>query len=397
MTRAYGLSAMAVASCLGIGKTATAQALLTGSRSGLVARDGYLPGRPVVVGAIPEDLPELPASLCEHNSRNNRLLLALVQEIAGALDTAISRYGRDRIGVILGTSTSGIAEGEVAVSHHRAYAVWPAGFDCRQQETGDPADFVAKLLGLEGPAYVVATACSSSAKVFASARRLIAAGIVDAVILGGADTLCGLTLAGFSSLEAMSDRPCNPFRTSRDGITIGEGGALFLMERDPAEVSFLGVGESSDAHHISAPEPEGRGAMAAMALALGDAGLTAPQIAYVNLHGTATALNDAMESRAVNGLFGPAMACSSTKAMTGHTLGAAGAVEAAFLWLTLSREYNPHACLPPQLGEGDYDPALPPLALTDGGSRFDPSGPVAMLSNSFAFGGSNCALVLGRR
>ena len=397
MTQDYRLSAMAVASCLGIGNDANAARLFTGTRDGLVPRDGYLPGRTAFVGAIPDVLPELPARFSQHNSRNNRLLYALATDISGDLQAAISRYGAGRIAVILGTSTSGIAEADQAVAHYRRHDQWPDGFDYRLQETGSPADFIASLLGITGPAYVVATACSSSAKVFASARRLIAAGIVDAAVVGGADTLCRLTLAGFTSLEAMSDQRCNPFRQNRSGITIGEGGALFLMERGAGEINLLGIGETSDAHHISAPEPEGRGAIAAMEAALADAGLTAGDIAYVNLHGTATALNDSMESRAVNGLFGSTVPCSSTKAMTGHTLGAAGAVEAAFLWLTLSQGYNPDGRLPPQLGEGDYDPDLPPLALTDSRSRFGRAGTIAMLSNSFAFGGSNCALVLGRR
>jgi 3-oxoacyl-[acyl-carrier-protein] synthase-1 len=214
--------------------------------------------------------------------------------------------------------------------------------------------------------------------------------------VGGADTLCGLTVAGFSSLEAVSADPCLPFSGDRRGITIGEGGALFLLTREEAEIALLGVGESSDAHHLSAPEPEGRGACAAMAEALGDAGLTPADIAYVNLHGTATQLNDAMESRAVNALFGADMPCSSTKALTGHTLGAAGAVEAAFLWLMLSEACNPERLLPPQAGGGARDETMPPLHLVRPGERLGEGGRHAALSSSFAFGGSNCALVLGR-
>lgn len=375
MSAPLTLSAMAVASCLGMGKAATAAALFAGRRVG-------------VVGAI-DDLPPGP------DSRNNRLLRVLLDEIAAPVDEAIRRFGRSRVAVVLGTSTSGMAEGEAAYAHHRAHGRWPPGFDYRQQELGSAAASLSRALDLAGPAYVVATACSSSAKVFASARRLIRLGLADAAVVGGADTLCRLTQAGFGSLESLSGTPCNPFSANRCGITIGEGGALFLMSREPAEVALLGVGESSDAHHLSAPDPEGKGALAAMRGALRDAGLAAADIAYVNLHGTATPLNDAMESRAVDALFGP-VACSSTKAMTGHTLGAAGAVEAAVLWLTLSGRWNPDGLVPPQLWDGVADPALPRLALAAPGTRLPPGGRRACLSNSFAFGGSNCSLILGR-
>lgn len=390
------IPAMAVASCLGVGKQANAAQLFTGTRQGLAARPDLLPGRMMPVGAITEALPALPAAMADLDSRNNRLLAALLNEIAAPVEAAIRRHGRHRVAVVLGTSTSGIAEGEQALAHRLETGTWPDRFRYSQQETGSPAAFVARSLGLTGPTYVVATACSSSAKVFASARRLIRLGLADAAIVGGADTLCRLTVAGFSSLEAMSTTPCNPFSANRDGITIGEGGALFLLTRDPAELALLGVGESSDAHHVSAPDPEGKGAQDAMSRALADAGLTPAQVAYVNLHGTATPLNDAMESKAVHALFGDATPCSSTKAMTGHTLGAAGAVEAAFLWLTLSPQWNPEGRIPPQLWDGIADPALPRLDLATAATRLPAGEQVAALSNSFAFGGSNCALVLGR-
>jgi 3-oxoacyl-[acyl-carrier-protein] synthase-1 len=372
MSEPIYLPAMAIASCLGLGKAATAAALFIGRRVGLV-------------GAI-EGLPPGP------DSRNNRLLLTLLDEIAAPVADAIRRFGRERVAVVVGTSTSGMAEGEAAYAYHRAHGCLPSGFDYGQQEPGSAASALSRALDLAGPAYVVATACSSSAKVFASARRLIRLGLADAAVVGGADTLCRLTQAGFGSLESLSRGPCNPFSANRDGITIGEGGALFLMSREPAEVALLGVGESSDAHHLSAPDPEGKGALAAMQGALADAGLAAADIGYVNLHGTATPLNDAMESRAVADLFG-AVPCSSTKAMTGHTLGAAGAVEAAFLWLTLSGRWNPDRLVPPQLWDGVADPALPRLALAESGARLAGG---ACLSNSFAFGGSNCSLILGK-
>ncbi len=365
------LPAMAVASSLGTGKRATAEALFAGRR--------------VPIGKI-GSLPEAAAS------RNNRLLAALLDEIAAEIGQAKARYGAHRIAIVLGTSTSGIAEGEAAIAQRLETGIWPGAYRYSLQELGDPAAFAAAHLGLTGPAYVVATACSSSAKAFASARRLIRQGLADAAIVGGVDTLCGLTLAGFGALEARSATPCNPFSVNRDGITIGEGGAVFLMTPEPGGVALAGIGETSDAHHLSAPEPNGAGALAAMQAALDDAGLPPDAIGYVNLHGTATPLNDAMESKAVHILFGGGLPCSSTKAMTGHTLGAAGAVEAAFAWLTLSAgSWNPDRRLPPHLWDGQPDPALPPLTFATRDHRLEKP---AILSNSFAFGGSNCALVL---
>lgn len=396
MTMPLAIQTMAVASCLGVGKATTAARLFAGWRGGLVQREGVLADRTVPLGAISDPLPALPTALARYDSRNNRLLAALLDEIAGPVAEAIRRHGRDRVAVVLGTSTSGIAEGEEAIAYHLRHGSWPTGFHYAQQEHGSPAAFLARMLDLSGPAYVVGTACSSSAKVFASARRLIRLGLADAAIVGGADTLCRMTVAGFASLEAVSPTPCNPFSANRNGITIGEGGALFLLSAEPGAISLLGVGESSDAHHVSAPDPEGDGARASMVAALADAGLAPADIAYVNLHGTATALNDAMESKAVHAVFGADTPCSSTKALTGHTLGAAGAVEAAFLWLALSPDWNPDGRLPPQMWDGMADPALPVIALTDRSARLGLSPRVAMLSNSFAFGGSNCALVLGR-
>jgi 3-oxoacyl-[acyl-carrier-protein] synthase-1 len=383
---------MAVASCLGLGKAATVHGLF--AEPGGRLRPG--PGSARPVGAIEAELPPLPAALAGWNSRNNRLLMALADEIGDEIAAAAGRYGRHRVAVVIGTSTSGIAEGEAAVAYRQRHGAWPAGYHYRQQETGSGAAFLARRLGLSGPAYVLATACSSGAKVFAAARRLIALGLADAAVVGAADTLCGLTLAGFQSLESLAREPCRPFSVHRDGITIGEGGALFLMAPEPAEIALLGVGETSDAHHISAPDPAGTGARAAMSQALADAGLTAAQIAWLNLHGTATPLNDAMESRAVAALFGTGLPCSSTKAMTGHTLGAAGAVEAALVWLTLARPWNPEGLIPPHLWDGAVDAELAPLTLATSGSRLPEGTRLAAMSNSFAFGGSNCSLILGR-
>lgn len=365
---------------------------LAAARHGLSANATLIAGRVVQVGAVTGALPVAPTEAAAWDCRNNRLMLAALLQIAPQIEAAASRHGRDRVAVVLGTSTSGMADGEAALAARLQGEDWPAGFDYRQQEIGNIALFAAAALGLNGPSYTVATACASSAKVFASARRLICAGLADAVVVGGADTLCRMTLNGFASLEALSPGLCNPFSRNRDGINIGEGAAAFLISATPGPVELLGIGESSDAHHITAPDPEGRGAAAAMAQALRQAGLRPEEIGYINLHGTGTPLNDAMEARAVTTIFPPGTPVSSTKAMTGHMLGATGGVEAAFLWLALSGRSR---TLPAHIWDREADPELPALNLVV------PSTPVskesrAMMSNSFGFGGSNASLILGR-
>jgi 3-oxoacyl-[acyl-carrier-protein] synthase-1 len=370
--QAYGVTC-----ALGRGKAAVAEGLFA-------VRDCLTLWDDVLVGAVAGDLPAVVSDL---DCRNNRLMLTALDEIREAVAGAVDRYGAERVAVVCGTSTSGISDGEVALAAYRRDLRWPDSFHYRRQETGNLGLFVALSLGVTGPAYTVATACSSSGKVFASARRLLRAGMADAVIVGGADTLCGMTLAGFGALEALSATRCNPFSVNRDGITIGEGAAAFLLSRDAGALEVLGVGETSDAHHPSAPDPEGRGARMAIEGALREAGLRPSDIGYVNMHGTATPLNDAMESRVIADVFGSGMLCGSTKGMTGHMLAATGGVEAAFLCLSLTE-----GRLPPHVWDGLADPALPRLNFAVDGSVFAKR---AMLSNSFGFGGSNVALVLG--
>jgi len=395
VTGPYGVHAVGLATPLGCGKREVAHRLFAGTRDGLTPCSDRIPGKSVYVGTVGGALPEVPVELSAFDCRNNRLMMAALTEIADDIAAAVDRFGRDRIAVIVGTSTSGVAEAEAAYEKHRSSGDWPAEFDYRQLEAGGLAEFTARWLGLTGPADSIVTACSSSAKVFASARRLIAAGICDAAVVGGADSICGLTLNGFDSLEALSPQRCNPFSANRDGINIGEGAAAFLLSPEPGPVDLLGVGETSDAYHISAPDPAGVGAAEAMRLALNDGGAERDDIAYINLHGTATPLNDEMESRAVNSLFPDGVACSSTKSMTGHMLGTAGACEAAFLWLALNPEFGSDR-LPPHLWDGVADPDLPRLDLVAPGARVADRGRVAMLGNSFAFGGNNVALVFGR-
>lgn len=393
MTTPVFLPCLGIVSPLGHGKRANANGLFAGSTTGIVRRTDLVPGEAAVVGAVPElPLPPFRAS-GRFRSPTHRLLEMAHGEIEGDVAAAIRRYGAARVAVVIGTSTSGIAAMDTALAARDAGGAWPDGFDWHVEELGGVAEYAAELAGARGLAFAVSTACSSSANALGSARRLIETGMADAVLVGGVDALSRMTVAGFRALQLTAPGPCRPLSVNRDGINVGEGAALFLMTAEPAPVSLRGVGASTDAYHISAPDPSGRGAIAAMAEALDEAGVAPQGLTYINLHGTGTALNDAMEAAAIGGLVGTGVPCGSTKGMTGHTLGAAGAIEAAFLWLALSREFGDER-LPPHVWDDAPDPALPPLRLVRPGDR-RPSGAACMLSNSFAFGGSNCALVLG--
>jgi 3-oxoacyl-[acyl-carrier-protein] synthase-1 len=386
------LSHVTVTSCLGRGRVA-ARAALERRASGLARRPFESADLGTCLGEVAGlDAVRLPAALAAWDCRNNRLAeLALAQDgFADAVREAAARCGAGRIGVFLGTSTSGILQTELAYRRRATGGALPADFDyARTHNTYAVSGYVRARLALAGPAWTVSTACSSSAKVFATAARLIEAGVIDAAVVGGVDSLCLTTLYGFNSLELLAREPCRPWDAARSGLSIGEAGAFALLEprRDTAAVAVLGVGESSDAHHMSAPHPEGLGARLAMQAALADAGLAPGDIDYVNLHGTATPSNDAAEDRAVVDVFGAATPCSSTKGATGHTLGAAGAVEAVLAALALRDGFIPGGAHTEAL-----DPALRANYVRE--SRAAPLGRV--LSNSFGFGGTNCSLVLGR-
>lgn len=387
------LNDLGLVCALGRGKAAVASSLFaTDAPRGVAACERYSTGRPLHLGCVEAPLSAIDALPAPQQSRNNALLLTALAEIRPAVDAAIARYGPARVAVLVGTSTSGILEAEQALQRLADAGEFTPSFHYHRQELGAPAAMLAGVLGVSGPSYVISTACSSAAKAMASAARLLRAGLVDAVVTGGADSLCRFTIAGFSALESVSAARCNPLSRNRSGINIGEGAALFLMTREPGAVRLAGWGESSDAHHISAPEPSGRGALAAMQAALQRAGIAPAAVDYINLHGTATPQNDAMESRAVAELFGLDTPLSSTKPLTGHALGAAGAIEAGIAWLTLAD--NPTGRLPPHWWDGARDPALPALRpVAPGESLGRPLRHV--LSNSFAFGGSNACLLLG--
>ena len=350
--------------------------------------DGWLQQGECWVGRVCGELPEIAPEMAQYNSRNNRLLLAALAQIRPQVDDAIARYGNERVAIVLGTSTSGLDEGDRMVSGSHEGSP-PASYYYGQQELGDPSRFLSDYLQLFGPALTISTACSSSARAMITGKRLIESGMVDAAIVGGADTLSRMPINGFNSLESLSNVRCKPFSAERNGITIGEAGALILLTKEPGKVCLLGVGESSDAWHMSAPHPEGLGAIRAIEMALREARIGAHDIGYINMHGTATRLNDEIEAKVVNQLFGESVPASSTKHLTGHTLGAAGACEAVLCYLLLARDL----LLPAQ----DFTDAHQDMSLAACGLLTAPQPflkPI-MLSNSFAFGGNNACLIFG--
>ena len=389
------LNSLGIICNLGAGKHAVAEALFAGNDRGIQPEAGWIPGQTPPLGSVHAELPPIPASLRGHrDNRNNRLLLAAALEIEADIRAAVERYGHARIGVVLGTSTTGIEEATHGIGAYRRDGAWPANYHYAHQELGAPAEFLAEWLKLSGPCYSISTACTSGARALLSAQRLLRMGLCDAVLCGGVDTLCRLAINGFHALEAVDLQRCDPFSRHRRGINIGEAAALFLMTREASAVQLLGGGASSDAYHMSSPDPQGTGAQKAMRDALRNAALDASQIDYINLHGTATEHNDSMESLAVAATFGADVACSSTKSLTGHTLAAAGALEAAFCWLSLTDQRTERR-LPPHVWDGEADPALPPLHLVQAGDHLPAGGRRYLMSNSFAFGGNNAALILG--
>lgn len=379
------ISAFGMVNALGNNLAHIATQLQAGHAPGMQPRDGWLQdGKHCWLGEVQGALPLIPAALAAHNTRNNQLLLAALAQIRPVVDAAIAQYGRDRVAIVLGTSTSGVDEGDRQVD-----GALP-GYDYRMQELGDPSRFLAHFLALDGPAYTISTACSSSARAIISGQRLIDAGLADVALVGGADSLSRMPINGFASLDSLSERHCAPFSADRDGISIGEAAALLLLTREKHPLALLGCGESSDAWHMSAPHPEGVGAERAMLMALQQAGLQPQDVGYINLHGTATPLNDQVESAVIHRLFGDRVPCSSTKHLTGHTLGAAGATEAALAALILQQ----HLPLPPQ----DFSLAARDTSLPECGLITAPQ-PLArpvIASNSFAFGGNNTCLIVGK-
>ncbi len=386
------VTAYTTVSALGRGNTAMLEALRNGDSSLSPLNfppadlDTYVG---MVTGLEAEPLPQ---HLAAFECRNHRLaLLALHQDGFEQQVAALrQRYPASRIALLLGTSTSGILNTELAFRNRDTTGALPAEFDfAHSHQLSSLVDFVRQVLQLEGPGFTVSTACSSSAKVFADAWRLIDAGVCDAAVVGGVDSLCLTTLYGFNSLELISADPCRPADRNRNGISIGEAAGFAILEReanDRPAPRLIGYGESSDAYHMSTPHPEGKGALMAMELALQRAGITAEAVDYINLHGTATPSNDRAEDQAVTRLFGTTTPCSSTKGWTGHTLGAAGITEAI-----IAMQCIEHELMPQSLNTLELDPEIQSGVLLQPRSAKIKR----VLSNSFGFGGSNCSLVFG--
>lgn len=384
------ISATGMVNALGNNLDEISANLVCGKAPGMRWRANWLQGvSQAVLAGVEGELPAIPDNFSAHRSRNNQLLLAALAQIQPVVDQAIAKFGRDRIAVVLGTSTSGLDEGDKYIQLTRQGQDDPH-WQYSQQELGDPARFLSNWLAVDGPAFTISTACSSSARAIISGQRLIEAGLADVAIVGGADTLSRMPVNGFHSLESLCVDLCQPFSRDRCGITIGEAAALMVLTREPQSVALLGVGESSDAYHISAPHPKGEGAIRAIRQALNQARIRPQDVGYINLHGTATPINDQIEAKVVHDLFAQSVPCSSTKHLTGHTLGAAGACEAAMCVLILQRGLP----LPAQdFRRSPLDPALPVCGVLQVSTTL--RCPV-ILSNSFAFGGNNTSLLLGR-
>lgn len=390
------VTALTAVSAMGRGQAATLAALLS-RRRGLVPCDfaGVTDGHMGAVAGVESQA--LPEGLGRFACRNNRLAAMALETdgFADAVAAAVAAYGPARIAVVLGTSTSGIGASEDAYrSRDPASGTLPAGFDfAASQDIASVGAFVRAALGLRGPAWVVSTACTSSARSFIDGARLIAAGVVDAAVVGGADSLCATTLRGFAALDLVSPEPCRPLDAARRGLSIGEAAGFALIERPGGRagagasgIVLLGYGASSDGYHMSAPHPAGTGAIAAMRGALARAGMGPEAIDYINFHGTGTRANDAAEDGAVAAVFGVETPCSSTKAWSGHTLGASGVLEAVIAGLVIR-----HGVMPGCLGVDTVDPAFRSRILL-----VNVEAPVRhVLSNAFGFGGSNCVLLLG--
>ncbi|HEY6877757.1 MAG TPA: beta-ketoacyl synthase N-terminal-like domain-containing protein [Polyangiales bacterium] len=339
-----------------------------------------------VTGAVRGPLDPLPATHREYDTRLARIALRALPQVTHAVERLRARFGAERVAVLLGTSTGGLDATEPMYRRYRAHGERTEAFSLRRTHAFDAlANLLRELLALRGPCYAVSTACTSSAKALASAQRLIATGIVDAALVVGADALCETTVRGFHGIGVLSDRAARPFSRERDGIHIGEGAAMLVLARDSeGPVQLASVGESSDAHAMSAPHPEGTGAVAAMTDALARAGLHPSQVDYVNAHGTGTPQNDVAEGRALLTALGGDVAISSSKGATGHTLGACGAIEAV-----LCAQAIVSGRLPPSTGALPLDA----LGLNILEKPVQKRVRVA-LSNALAFGGSNASVVL---
>ena len=386
------LNDLGIVCALGSDKQSVFDNFIRGDESGMIESAEF--GFDTFVGEVRASLPDLSEYAEKHQTRNNQLALLAFRQIETQLQQVMEGIPSHRLAVVIGTSTSGIASGEASMASYLSSGEHLPDFSYSKQEMGATANFLAQLAGAKGCIYGISTACTSGAKALVSAQRLLDSGFADVVIAGGIDSLARITLNGFRSIESIASGRTRPFQAQRNGINIGEGAALFVMSRSKPGIRLAGFGESSDAHHISAPHPEGQGAVAAMQKALSRAKIKSLDISYINLHGTGTVQNDSMEARAVNSLFPEQTYCSASKALHGHCLGAAGAIEAGLCWLLMSA-YNPKGQFPAQASPQGLDPELAAINM----AQTLPPADTALnfcMSNSYAFGGNNTSLILAK-
>lgn len=390
------LNDLGIVNCLGNSKKEVTAALLKNDNN-MIKHGKLFSGRTTYFAQVTTLLPTLDQQFEIYNCRNNQILASAFEQIRESFNHLLKTYKKERIGIVLGTSTSGINEGEKkAYVYFHQHGKYPPNFDYRKQELGQIACFLAKYIGIAGPAFAISTACTSSGKAFLSAKKLIENDLCDAVIVGGCDSYCQTAINGFDALEAISENICQPFSKHRDGINIGEGAALFILSKEPSAIKFMAGGESSDGYHITSPDPSGNGAALAINSALHEARLTPKDIGYINLHGSATIKNDAMENAAVGTCFKYTLPpTSSTKHLIGHTLGAASAQELGLCWLLMQTQYNPEQILPKQRGKKEFikDEQLENLNIITDEIIFTKP---YFMSNSHAFGGSNVSLIIGK-
>ncbi len=391
------ISAMGLVSPLGNGADETSENLGKGN-SHLNSATGFLcEGKDVILGQT-GNTQGLPEKWAKFDSHTTRLIYNCYLQIKEQIDQALEEHPAHKVGLIIGTSTGDMLGVEEVFFKNELGKPDP-NFEYANHEISSLSKILAEILGIEGPSYTISTACSSSANALISASRLLESGLCEAVIVGGVDSLCKMTTNGFNSLGLVSKEKNTPFMQNRTGLNIGEAAGLALLEKKTGGIQLAGYGQSADAHHMSAPEPTGKGAEAAMNAALLKAGLQASDIDYINLHGTGTILNDQAESKAVNRIFGENTPCSSTKSLSGHTLGTAGILECAFAYLTLNQT-GPKAHWPPHsqahFVSSQFDDQLPKIRLATKEDLVPLEGPVYVISNSFAFGGNNSALIIAR-
>ncbi|MBI9109494.1 MAG: 3-oxoacyl-ACP synthase [Spirochaetales bacterium] len=378
---------------LGNGKKALWGGVIAVSEEGI--RPVNIAGRPLYIGLVSPDLySEKPSP--PFNNRVSAILRLALDEIKSSAEAVIAKYGAKRVAVLIGSCDNGSEASLNSYEYFLENGVFPDDYTLAYQRADLPAKFASDYLGTEGPVIAYSTACASSASAIVSARNLIMSGLCDAAIAGGVDIVSDAVALGFSALEAVSEKPCKPFSVNRNGISLGEGAAVYVITKEIIRgegIKLLGAGESGDAYHMTAPNPEGTGAAQAMSRALDNAELTPEDVDYINLHGTGTPLNDAMESRAVAQVFSREVPVSSTKSLTAHTLGAAGALGLGVCWLALSG-YNNEKTIPPQIWDGQQDPDCPSLDIITKGRQADRL--QVCMNNTFAFGGCNVSLVIGK-